>query len=482
MCGIVGMICRSPVATELYDSLIQLQHRGQDAAGIVTCNERMHFKMGLGLVRDIFQDRHMARLEGTMGIGHTRYPTSGSKSSADEVQPFWTSVPNGIAIAHNGNIVNAAELREEVTQRRKRYVNTNSDSEILMQLFASALQEKLGDRQEPGLDDDRFFDAVVESTSELARCVEGSYSVVGLIKDRGLLAFRDPYGIRPLVMGTRHAPDGSAEYIVASEDTMFHMLDFKMVRDIEPGEVVLIAHDGTVRRRSNVKSSHHPCVFEYVYFARPDAMINTVSVYRSRLRMGTFLGKRWKETYGTLRPDVVIPAPSTSNTMALAMAKELGCDYSEGLYKNPFIGRTFIMSDQVQRRQSVRYKLSPQRLEISGKVVLIVDDSIVRGTTSQEIVAMVRSYGAKAIWFASACPPVTQPCCYGVDIPTHAELIAYHHDVEEIRRHLDVEILFYQRIDDVLASVTDEAAIKLDTPCHACLGGPYVASHREVLS
>lgn len=481
MCGIVGMVCAEQVATKLYDSLIQLQHRGQDAAGIITCNERLHFKMGLGLVRDIFEDRHIKRLEGTMGIGHTRYPTSGSKTFVEEVQPLWTSVPNGIAIAHNGNIVNTEVLREEVTVQRKRYLNTSSDSEILLHLFASSLQQYLEADTSESMDDEQFFEAAVASVQSLSELVEGSYSVVGLIKDRGLIAFRDPHGIRPLVLGKKtHA--GHDEYIIASEDTMFHMLEFEYVRDIAPGEVVMVTKQGHLFSQIFAHASYNPCIFEYVYFARPDAVINNISVYRSRLRMGENLGKRWKEVYKDLRPDVVIPAPSTSNTMALSMAKELNVEYSEGLYKNPFIGRTFIMSDQAERRQSVRYKLAPQRLEIKDKVVLVVDDSIVRGTTSREIVSMVRDYGAKAVWFASACPPVTHPCQYGVDIPTKGELIASSHTIEEIRAYLGVDILFYQETPDLIEAVMRKSVGCIDMPCHACLGGPYIAGYKEVES
>lgn len=474
MCGIVGIIGTSSVATELYDSLIQLQHRGQDAAGIITCGDRLHFKTGTGFVRDIFEDRHIQRLQGTMGIGHTRYPTSGSKSGDDEVQPFWTSVPNGIAFAHNGNIVNYRQLADEVVRQRRRYLNTDSDSEMLMQLFADELQRRLGEPRCDHMDDARFFDCICQAVGELFRLARGSISAVSVIKDRGLVAFRDPHGIRPLVMGERTTPNGRKEYIAASEDTMFHMLGYTLMRDVEPGEVVYMSCDGNLVSKRIATASFNPCIFEYVYFSRPDAMMNTISVYRSRLRMGENLGRRWKETYGDLRPDVIIPAPSTANTMALAMAKELGTNYSEGLHKNPFIGRTFIMPNQAERSQSVRYKLVPQQLEIRNKVVMVVDDSIVRGTTSKEIVSMVRSFGAKAVYFVSACPPVTDPCFYGIDIPTRGELIGATHTVEETRLFLGVEILFYQRLDDLIEAVTRKGKLPMDTPCHACLGGPYI--------
>ncbi|MBL7006035.1 MAG: amidophosphoribosyltransferase [Spirochaetia bacterium] len=481
MCGIVGIISDKPVAGEIYDSLIQLQHRGQDAAGIITCNERMHFKTGQGLVRDIFQERHMKRLEGNMGIGHTRYPTSGGKTGNDEVQPFWTSVPNGIAFAHNGNIVNYAELRSDVINNRNRYLNTHSDSEMLMQLFADILQQCLGNNLSSKTPDSTFFNALCFTGSELFNLTQGAASAVSIIKDRGLIAFRDPHGLRPLVMGERTSSDSTApgrkEYIFASEDTMFYMLGFKRVRDVIPGEIIFISCNGEIHSRVVAQKSFTPCIFEYVYFSRPDAMINNISVYRSRLRMGENLGKKWKREFGELRPDVIIPAPSTSNTMALAMARELGVNYSEGLHKNTFIGRTFIMPDQEQRKQSVRYKLVPQELEIRNKDVMIVDDSIVRGTTSKEIVMMLKEFGAEKIYFTSACSPVVAPCFYGVDIPTSEELIASTQSVDEICTYLGVDLLMYQDIEDLIEAVMRKGDHHIDIPCYACLGGSYV--HEE---
>lgn len=476
MCGIVGIISHQSVAAEIYDSLVQLQHRGQDAAGIITCNEGLHIKKGTGLVRDIFEARHMERLRGNMGIGHTRYPTSGEKSG-EEVQPFWTSVPNGIAFAHNGNIVNYAQLRDEVINNRKRYLNTYSDSEMLMQLFADVLQRCIGHNPARLISDSTFFDGLCIAASELFSVIQGSVSAVSIIKDRGLIAFRDPHGIRPLVMGERIDPEGRKEYIFASEDTMFYMLGYTLVRDVAPGELVYVTQEGELMSRVVTSRKFTPCIFEYVYFARPDTMMNNINIYRSRLRMGENLGKYWIETYGQLRPDVIIPAPSTSNTMALSMAKTLQVNYSEGLYKNTFIGRTFIMADQNQRRQSVRYKLVPQRLEIQGKCVMIVDDSIVRGTTSREIVRMVKEFGAKKVYFVSACPPVVKPCYYGVDIPTSEELIASTMDEEQIRSFLEADILLYQRIDDLIEAVTRKGDHHIDTPCFACLGGSYI--HEE---
>lgn len=473
MCGIVGIYSHDEVGPAIYDSLIQLQHRGQDAAGIITCNSRLNTKRGIGLVRDIFQERHMQRLRGTIGIGHTRYPTSGGHGD-DEVQPLWTSVPNGIAFAHNGNIVNYDAMRHEVLENRKRYLNSHSDSEMLMQLFADTLQRCLGSSPSRMTAHSTFFDALSISAAEVFSLIKGAVSAVMLIKGRGLAAFRDPHGIRPLVYGQRTLPDGSVDHIISSEDTMFYMLGYTRVRDIEPGEMIFIDMDRKVHSKIISQSTFTPCIFEYVYFARPDAMLNKVNVYRSRLRMGENLGKQWIEAYGDLRPDVIIPAPSTSNTMALSMARILNVNYSEGLYKNPFIGRTFIMPTQKMRKQSVRYKLSPQELEIRGKDVLIVDDSIVRGTTSKEIVAMLREFGARKVYFASACPPVIQPCYYGVDIPTSEELIASTKSIEEIRSFLEADLLLYQRIEDLVEAVTRKGDHHIDSPCTACLGGAYV--------
>ncbi len=484
MCGIVGIHSHQPAAAELYDSLIQLQHRGQDAAGIITCNEQLHIKKGLGLVQDIFEARHMERLKGTMGIGHTRYPTSGSRVN-EEAQPLWTSVPNGIAFAHNGNIVNYPAMRYEVQENRKRYLNSYSDSEMLMQLFADMLLKHLGSGPEGSTHHNQFFDSLCSAASEMFTLVQGAVSAVMIIKDRGLAAFRDPHGIRPLVYGKRENADGTVDHIFASEDTMFYMLGYTRVRDVKPGEIIFISHDGSFNSRQFAEKSFTPCIFEYVYFARPDAMLNNVNVYRSRLRMGENLGRHWLRTYPDVRPDVIIPAPATSNTMALALARELGVNYSEGLYKNPFIGRTFIMPDQAQRRQSVRYKLSPQELEIRNKDVMIVDDSIVRGTTSKEIVLMLREFGAKRIYFASACPPVLQPCYYGVDMPNSDDLIAASMTHDEIASYLGADILLYQSLEDLVEAVTRKGDHHIDTPCTACLGGGYIhlsEEHRPCVS
>ncbi|AEC02086.1 amidophosphoribosyltransferase [Parasphaerochaeta coccoides] len=482
MCGIVGMFSNHDVAAELYDSLIQLQHRGQDSAGILTSDSQLHAKRGTGLVRDIFQDEDMEKLTGDIGIGHTRYPTSGTRQGFDEVQPFTTSVPFGMALVHNGNIVNYAQLRDEIIIRRNRYLNTHSDSEMLLQLFADSLQRAMirsrGHSNPTGKieSDEDFFSLIRLAVADIFSLAKGSISALSVINGKGIVAMRDPYGVRPLVMGERVSAEGKSEYIFASEDTMFYMLGFTLVRDVLPGEVIYVSMDGILHSAIIEEKPFCPCIFEYVYFARPDAMLNNVSVYRARLRMGQNLGQEWIRTFGDVRPDVIIPAPSTANTMALAMARELGVNYSEGLYKNPFIGRTFIMPSQAMRRQSVRYKLSPQRIEIRNKNVLIVDDSIVRGTTSKEIVSMIRDFGANQVWFASACPPVVSPCHYGVDIPTAEELIANRQTQEEVRNFLGVEKLLYLSIEALIEAVTRKGRHNMSSPCHVCLGGPHFIS------
>lgn len=469
MCGVVGIISQRPVATELHDSLVHLQHRGQDAAGIMTCSERFHTQLGQGLVREIFNEEKIRKLPGNMGIAHTRYPTAGGYSS-DETQPFWIGSPYGIALAHNGNLVNYQQLRDELIHKN-RHLNSAADSEALLHIFAEALD----DGALPG-DDEAFFEKICHAMTHVTTKVSGAYSVVSLVIGKGLVAFRDPHGIRPLVSGERENASGGLDRIFASEPTMFYSLGFRQVEDVLPGEVVYVSKSGKIFRRKLSHEKFNPCVFEYVYFARPDAMLNNVSVYRSRLRMGQNLAKQWQEKYPGFLPDIVIPAPFTANTAALSFATELGVRYSEGLYKNPFIGRTFIMPNTDQRKRSVRYKLTPQATEILDKRVLILDDSIVRGTTSREIVRMVREYGAKEVYFASACPPIKSPCFYGVDIPTRQELVANKMSEDEIATYLEVDKMVYQTIDDLAEAVMRRGDHHIDTPCMACMNGCYVTS------
>ena len=470
MCGIAGIYSHRHVAGELFDCIINLQHRGQDAAGIMTYDDRMHKEKGLGLAKEIFNKENISLLTGNIGISHNRYPTRGGFGHG-EVQPFWTSVPYGIALGHNGNLTNYDELADEVTQKESRYLNTTSDTEVLLHLFADQLHQDV-----PPQTSEEFFDLLCEAVSNIFQIVRGAYSVTSIIIGKGLVVFRDPQGIRPLVKGERPNGNGGKDYIFASENTMFYALGYKPKGTVLPGELIYVDESGKVFSKRLIKKEFNPCIFEYVYFARPDATLNDVSVYRSRLRMGQNLAEAWKKKHPDIVPDIVIPAPSTANTAALSFAHELGVRYSEGLYKNTFIGRTFIMPEQAERKKSVKYKLVPQELEIRDKKVMIVDDSIVRGNTSREIVRMLRDFGAKKVYFASACPPVKSPCFYGVDMPTRSELIAGNMNVDEIEKFLEVDTLFYQEIDDLVEAVTRKGDHHIDTPCMACLDGHYVAN------
>ena len=466
MCGIVGIFSHEPVAAELHDSLIHLQHRGQDAAGILTCQERFFVKHGLGLVREIFNSEDIVRLHGNMGIAHTRYPTAGGYSLTD-VQPLWIGSPFGVALAHNGNLVNYPALATEITQQKHRHLNSTIDSEVLLHLLADGLTYTADDEEV-------FFEKLCDAVQLIFTKAQGSYSIVSVLIGKGLLAFRDPHGIRPLVFGERTNPNGEKDYIIASETTMFHALGFESKGDVQPGEVLFVNRSGKLFRKVINKKQFSPCIFEYVYFARPDSTLDEVSVYRARLRMGQNLARQWKKKYPDTIPDVVIPAPFTSNTAALSFAHELGVRYSEGLYKNPFIGRTFIMPNGKERSRSVRYKLTPQKTEIQNKKVLVLDDSIVRGTTCREIIKMVKECGSKEIYFTSACPPIINPCFYGIDMPTRDELIAAKLSHEEIREFLGVDKLLYQELDDLVEAVTRRGNHQIEKPCMACMNGCYV--------
>lgn len=474
MCGIVGIWSHEPVAAELYDSLIHLQHRGQDAAGMLTCNDRFHPKHGMGLVREIFSPKDIQTLQGNIGIAHTRYPTAGGYSETD-VQPLWIGSPRGIALAHNGNLVNYPELAQEI-RGQHRHLNSTLDSEALLLLLADHLA--VGSYTDT--DDEQFFLQLCTSIRNIYDRVQGSYSVVSVVIGKGLVAFRDPHGIRPLVWGERQREDGTSDYIFASETTPFYALGFEPRGDLQPGEVAYVNRSGKLFRKVLSTNSFAPCVFEYVYFARPDSTLDGVSIYRSRLHMGQNLARSWKQKYPDLIPDVVIPAPFTANTAALSFAHELGVRYSEGLYKNPFVGRTFIMRNQSTRARSVRYKLTPQRTEIENKTVLIVDDSIVRGTTSREIVKMVREFGAKEIYFASSAPPIKHPCFYGIDMPSSDELIAANLSEDEICAYLGVNKLLYQTTADLVEAVTRKGDHQIQNPCMACMNGKYICGGIDV--
>ena len=468
MCGIIGIASHQPVAAELYESLIHLQHRGQDTAGIMTCDERMHLKIGRGRANEVFAKEDMTELTGNMGIAHLRYPTSGGHSLA-EAQPLVTTYPYGMGLVHNGNLVNYEELKAHLKQGR-RYINGLSDSELLLKHFANSLGN-----QSITEDSAVFFEQICSSLQGLFSLAQGAYSIITAIVGMGMVVFRDPHGIRPLVMGERKTGEHT-DYCFASEDIPFYSLGFQSVGDVAPGEVIFIDLKGQIFRKIISHQSFRPCVFEYVYFARPDSVINNLSVYRTRLHMGENLAKAWRKKYPDILPDVVVPVPFTSNTPALAFANELGVRYSEGLYKNAFIGRTFIMATQDKRVKSVRTKFHPQVTELKNKKVLLLDDSIVRGTTSVEIVKMVREAGAKEIYMVSACPPVKFPCYYGINIPTPGELIANQYSNEdEIAKALGVDLLLYQTEADLEEAVLRRKELhQITKPCMACLNGDYV--------
>ena len=444
MCGIIGLYSQTQASSQIYEGLIHLQHRGQDAAGILTYknNEvnRFYIKKNQGLVRNVFDDgKNLAtELLGNLGIGHVRYPTNGSAFDLGNAQPFSVSYPYGIAMVHNGNLTNYDELKDFLFKTRRVLCNSGSDLECILNLFSIKLAklDKKGD----------FFENMCIATDYVFEKAHGGYSVIAIIAGKGMVAFRDPHGIRPLVMGKRQATSGKDEYIFASETSMFYNLGFEHCGDVENGELVFIDLDGNVTKRKIRDEEFTPDAFEYIYFARPDAIINDISVYRARLRMGQNLAQKWKILYPDIVPDVVIPVPFTSNTSALSMASELGTRYTEGLYKNPFVGRTFIMPGQEKRRNSVRQKLSPQIFEIRNKKVMVLDDSIVRGTTSKEVVEILRDAGAKEIYLVSACPPLFYPDFYGINIGTQEELIASQMNQEQLRQYLGVEVLMFQDI------------------------------------
>ena len=467
MCGIIGIVGNSYVNQTLYDGLTILQHRGQDAAGIVTSDgNRLYLRKNNGMVRDVFHTRHMLYLKGNMGIGHVRYPTAGCASSA-EAQPFYVNSPYGITLAHNGNLINSENLREELITEDLRHLNTDSDSEVLLNIFAHELQ-RAGKLRRELLPDDIF--AAVARVHQRCR---GGYAAVALIPGVGIIGFRDPFGIRPVVFGERKTGSGK-EFIIASESVALHALGFRLLRDIQPGEVVFITANGELHTKQVVKDTMHaPCIFEYVYLARPDSIIDDISVYKSRLRMGEALAEKILR----LRPDhdidVVIPIPDTGRTSALPLAHMLDLKFREGFVKNRYIPRTFIMPGQSVRRKSVRQKLNAISLEFKDKVVLLVDDSIVRGTTSGEIIQMAREAGARKVYFASAAPPVRYPNVYGIDIPTQQELIAYNRSEDEVAELIGADWLIYQDVDALVESARagNPGIGTFDT---SCFTGEYV--------
>jgi len=467
MCGIVGVISRSPVNQLIYDALLLLQHRGQDAAGIVTAQGTKFFMhKARGMVRDVFRTRNMRALPGNAGLGQVRYPTAGNAYSEEEAQPFYVNAPFGIVLVHNGNITNAHALKEELAAVDRRHINTDSDTEVLLNVLAHELEKAA--RGLP-LTQAEVFKAV----SQVHRRVKGSYAVVALIAGQGLLAFRDPFGIRPLCFGALETPEGQ-EWMVASESVAMEGSGFKFLRDVAPGEAVFFGFDGQMHAQQCAANPVlDPCIFEYVYLARPDSVIDGISVYHARLNMGETLAQRVISTMPPSEIDVVIPIPESSRPSAMQLAQRIGKPYREGFVKNRYVGRTFIMPGQSVRKKSVRQKLNAIGMEFKGRNVLLVDDSIVRGTTSKEIVQMAREAGANKVYMASAAPPVRFPNVYGIDMPTNSELIAHNRTMEEIRAYIGCDALIYQDLEAMKRAV-GSLNPKLSGFEASCFDGHYI--------
>ncbi|NNI78499.1 amidophosphoribosyltransferase [Pasteurella multocida] len=464
MCGIVGIVSQSPVNQSIYDALTLLQHRGQDAAGIVTVDDENRFRLrkANGLVSDVFEQVHMLRLQGNAGIGHVRYPTAGS-SSVSEAQPFYVNSPYGLTLVHNGNLTNSSELKEKLFRLARRHVNTNSDSELLLNILANHLDHF----EKYQLDPQDVFSAVKQTHQD----IRGAYACIAMIIGHGMVAFRDPNGIRPLVLGKREE-NGKTEYMFASESIALDTVGFEFVRDVQPGEAIYVTFEGEMYAQQCAdKPTLTPCIFEYVYFARPDSCIDGVSVYAARVHMGQRLGEKIAREWADVDDiDVVIPVPETSNDIALRIARVLNKPYHQGFVKNRYVGRTFIMPGQALRVSSVRRKLNTIASEFKDKNVLLVDDSIVRGTTSEQIVEMARAAGAKKIYFASAAPEIRYPNVYGIDMPTKNELIAYGRDVDEIANLIGVDKLIFQDLDALTGSVQQENPSIQDFDCSVFTG------------
>jgi amidophosphoribosyltransferase len=445
MCGIIGIIAQDSVNQDLFDGLTALQHRGQDAAGIMTCDQgQLFLRKGNGLVRDVFHMRHMLRLKGNMGLGHVRYPTAGNSSFA-EAQPFYVNSPYGISLAHNGNLTNDEQLAKEIFKTDLRHLNTSSDSEVLLNIFAHELQSLHKITPTP----EDIFTAI----QKLHQRCQGSYAVIAMIPEQGLLGFRDPNGIRPLVYGSRKY-NGKTDYMFASESVALDALGFSGMTDVQPGEAVFIDMQGNLHKKQCAKNSQlKPCIFEYIYLARPDSVIDKVSVHQARLSMGELLADKITREYPDLKIDVVMPIPDTSRTFAMSLAEKLGLVYREGFIKNRYIGRTFIMPGQNVRKKSVRQKLNPIPIEFKDKNVLLLDDSIVRGTTCKEIIQMARKAGAKKVYFASSAPIIRYPNVYGIDMPSRHELIAHGRTEAEICKEIGADALIYQDLDDLIKAV-----------------------------
>jgi len=468
MCGVIGILGPGPVNQALYDGLLIVQHRGQDAAGIITSDgNRVYLRKDNGLARDVFHTRHMRQLKGGMGVGHARYPTAGSDSRA-EAQPFYVNSPFGIALGHNGNLTNAAQLRDELFRQDLRQLNTSSDSEILLNVFAHELREAIDASSLRAAPED-LFNAV---SGVYARC-KGAYAVVAMVVGVGVMAFRDRCGIRPLVYGRKQTEQG-VSHMFASESVALDVLGYTLERDVQPGEAVLVDLGGRVHTRTCAdRPEHAPCIFEYVYLARPDSILDGIAVYQTRMNMGENLANRIKRLWPGHDIDVVIPVPDTSRTAAVEMGRVLKRPYREGFIKNRYIGRTFIMPGQAERTRSVRHKLNPIASEFKGKNVLLVDDSIVRGTTSRQIIELAREAGAGKVYFASAAPPVRFPNVYGIDMPCSSELVAHNRNIDQVCREIGADRLFYQELDDLIESVArcNPAIREFDT---SCFSGQYI--------
>lgn len=467
MCGIVGIVSSSPVNQQVYDALALLQHRGQDSTGIATSDENtLHIRKSRGQVREGYRTRDMRSLQGTIGLGHVRYATRGNAKKEQEAQPFYVNAPYGIVLVHNGNLTNTRELTKELADKDRRHLNTTSDTEMLVNVLASELQSAESGKSFTA---DTAFDAV----STLHRRVEGSYAAIAVIAGQGVLAFRDPFGIRPLILGRRQAGLVGDEWIVASESLVLEASGYDIVRDVEPGEAIFISRDGTLHQRQCAENPRLvPCSFEYVYLARPDSIMNGISVYEARLRLGDKLADTIARYAPTDNIDVVMPIPDSARPAAMQVARKLGIEYREGFYKNKYIGRTFIMPGQAHRTKSVRQKLNAMSSEFAGKNVLIVDDSIVRGTTSREIVEMAREAGAKSVTFTSAAPPVRFAHVYGINMPNKGELVAAGRTIPEIAREIGADHLIYQEVEDMKdAIIRGSSVTELDM---SCFTGDYV--------
>lgn len=467
MCGIVGHVSSGPVNQQVYDSLLLLQHRGQDSTGISTMDgATLHGVKAKGYVRDGYRTRDMRTLNGNIGLGHVRYATAGSAGRDDEVQPFYVNAPYGIVLVHNGNLTNTRELSDELFRIDRRHINSASDTELLVNVLANELQQRITGHE---LTPDEIFDAV----SGMHERLEGSYAVIALIAGVGMLAVRDPFGIRPLILGRRSAEDGRDEWVVASESLVLESGGYEIVRDIEPGEAVFISPAGEMVSRQCAQNPRLcPCAFEYVYLARPDSVMNGISVYETRLRMGETLAERIKRDVPHGDVDVVMPIPDSARPQAMQLAQALGIDYREGFYKNRYVGRTFIMPGQAVRKRSVRQKLNALPTEFRGKHVLLVDDSIVRGTTSRQIVEMARGAGAESVTFASAAPAVRHPHVYGINMPTRSELVANGRTTDEIAAAIGADRLIYQDTGDLKRAVTTGSSV--DELEMSCFTGEYV--------